>query len=92
MQSVKVVTEVLNNIIKATHTTYSAVDLLKDHTQQIVKFYDAMDMEIKELEELVKAKDVRIAELEAEIEKMKKEPRENSTLPDDWDYNAPVET
>lgn len=72
MQSLKVVTGMLNNIIKSAHTTYAAADLLKDHTQQILTFYNALIVEIEELENSVKEKDARIAELEAELERLKK--------------------
>lgn len=72
MHSLKVVTGMMNNIIKSAHTTYAAADLLKDHTQQILTFYDAMTVEIEELKNSVKEKDARIAELEAELECLKK--------------------
>lgn len=71
MESLNVVTSMLNNIIKAAHSTYTASDLLVDNTTQIVKFFDAMRTEISELEEQVKIDKERITELEAEIEKLK---------------------
>lgn len=72
MESLTVVTSMMNNVIKSVHSTYAAADLLADTTTQIVKFFEAMRTEISELEAQAKFDKDRICQLEAEIEKLKK--------------------
>lgn len=74
MESLNVVTSMLNSTIKAAQTVNNASEVLTDLNSQIVTFFNAMHQEVTELEQQAEQYKARIAELEAELESLKNKP------------------